>query len=65
MKKNPKIFSILITLIVSAILGYIEIGIFFEERQLVREYKNNYIEYQKTVPKINPFFYIVKMFYRN
>lgn len=30
MKKNPKIFSILITLIVSAILGYIEIGIFKE-----------------------------------
>lgn len=30
MKKNPKLFSILITLIVSAILGYIEIGIFKE-----------------------------------
>ena len=44
---------------------YIEIGIFFEERQLVREYKNEYVEYQKTVPKINPFFYIAKMFYRN
>jgi hypothetical protein len=30
MKKNPKLFSILITLVVSAILGYIEIGIFEE-----------------------------------
>jgi hypothetical protein len=30
MKKNPKLFSILITLIVSAILGYIEIGVFKE-----------------------------------
>lgn len=30
MKKNPKIFSILITLIVSAILGYVSIGIFKE-----------------------------------
>ena len=30
MKKNPKLLSILITLIVSAILGYIEIGIFKE-----------------------------------
>ena len=30
MKKNPKIFSILITLIISGILGYISIGIFKE-----------------------------------
>ena len=30
MKKNPKLFSILITLIVAAILGFIEIGIFKE-----------------------------------
>mgnify|MGYP005995809903 FL=1 len=30
MKKNPKLFSILITFIVSAILGFIEIGIFKE-----------------------------------
>lgn len=30
MKKNPKLFSIFITLIVSAILGYIEIGVFKE-----------------------------------
>jgi len=30
MKKNPKLFSILITLTVSAILGYIEIGVFKE-----------------------------------
>jgi hypothetical protein len=30
MKKNPKLFSILITLIVSAILGYVEIGVFKE-----------------------------------
>ncbi|WP_025743330.1 SRPBCC family protein [Aquimarina pacifica] len=28
MKKNPKLFSILITLLISAILGYVEIGVF-------------------------------------
>ena len=30
MKKTPKLFATLITLIVSAILGYIEIGVFKE-----------------------------------
>jgi len=34
---------------------YIEIGIYFEERQLIRQHKNAYILYRKKTPKIFPF----------
>ena len=34
---------------------YIEIGIYFEERQLIRQHKNVYILYRKKTPKIFPF----------
>ena len=41
---------------------YIEAGIYYEERQLIREYKENYINYKKNTPKINPLFHILKIF---
>ena len=41
---------------------YIEIGVYFEERQLIREYKDDYISYKNNVPKINPFYHLIKIF---
>ena len=41
---------------------YIEIGVYFEERLLIREYKDDYISYKNNVPKINPFYHLIKIF---
>ena len=41
---------------------YIEAGVYFEEKQLIREYKDVYINYKKKVPKINPVNHLIKIF---
>ena len=75
--RHPMYLGILLCFITSSIefneltlvnliclMTYIEIGIFFEERQLVRDF-NHYKEYQKLVPKINPFFHFLKIIYHD
>jgi len=66
--RHPMYLGILLNLLFSTITyteiffynviflyAYIEIGIYFEERQLIRLHKEAYLSYRKKTPKIFPF----------
>ena len=55
-------YNELTLVILICLMAYIEIGIFFEERQLVRDFKG-YEDYQNKVPKINPIFNLLRIIY--
>ncbi len=61
---NSIVFNELTLVNFICLIAYIEIGIFFEERGLVRDFKG-YEDYQKKVPKINPIFHLRRIIYHD
>lgn len=49
-------------LFAAAMTGYILIGLHFEERALVRQFGDEYRQYQKTTPKLFPSFRLQQSF---